>query len=146
MNRVRLYYFQASNSTKSLDDLLSLGANPFGSTQATTLPQQAPPIPPMPMTGGINWSSSNSVTSQQQQFFSAQTAVVQPNGKFFYLLKNTALEFTVSTGGADFRFLALQPGSAMGVWGQPSCDFAYLTFLPSPDLSRYPFRAGSILA
>ncbi|XP_065579453.1 phosphatidylinositol-binding clathrin assembly protein LAP-like isoform X2 [Artemia franciscana] len=70
---------QASNSTKSLDDLLSLGANPFGSTQATTLPQQAPPIPPMPMTGGINWSSSNSVTSQQQQFFSAQTAVVQPN-------------------------------------------------------------------
>ncbi|XP_065579458.1 phosphatidylinositol-binding clathrin assembly protein LAP-like isoform X6 [Artemia franciscana] len=81
---------QASNSTKSLDDLLSLGANPFGSTQATTLPQQAPPIPPMPMTGGINWSSSNSVTSQQQQFFSAQTAVVQPNG---HCLNNLSSQF-----------------------------------------------------
>ena len=31
--------------------------------------------------------------------------------------KDTALDFTVCTGGADLRFLALQPGSAMGGWG-----------------------------
>jgi hypothetical protein len=30
-------------------------------------------------------------------------------------VKNTALEFTVSACGADFRLMALQPGSAM--WG-----------------------------
>ena len=33
-------------------------------------------------------------------------------------VKDTALDFTVRTGGADLRFLALQPGSAMGGWGQ----------------------------
>ena len=32
-------------------------------------------------------------------------------------VKDTALDFTVPTGGADLRFLALQPGSAMGGWG-----------------------------
>ena len=32
-------------------------------------------------------------------------------------LKDTALDFTVPTGGADLRFLALQPGSAMRGWG-----------------------------
>ena len=31
-------------------------------------------------------------------------------------VKDTALDFTVRTGGADLRFLALQPGSAMGGW------------------------------
>ena len=29
--------------------------------------------------------------------------------------KGTALDFTVPTGGADLRFLALQPGIAMGL-------------------------------
>ena len=61
-------------------------------------------------------------------------------------VKDTALDFTVPTGGADLRFLALQPGSAMGGGGQPSCDFAHPSCLPSPDFSRYPFRAGSTLA
>ena len=32
-------------------------------------------------------------------------------------VKSTALGFTVPTGGADLRFLALQPGSAMGGLG-----------------------------
>ena len=32
-------------------------------------------------------------------------------------VKDTALDFTVHTGGADLRFLTLQPGSAMGGWG-----------------------------
>ena len=61
-------------------------------------------------------------------------------------VKDTALDFTVLTGGADLRFLALQPGSAMGGWGQPSCAFAHPSCLPSPDFYRYPFRAGSTLA
>ena len=62
-------------------------------------------------------------------------------------VKDTALDFTVPTGGADLRFLALQPGSAMGgVGGQPSCACAHPSCLPSPDFSRYPFRAGSTLA
>ena len=30
-------------------------------------------------------------------------------------VKDTALDFTVRTGGADLRFLALHPGSARGV-------------------------------
>ena len=61
-------------------------------------------------------------------------------------VKDTALDLTVLTGGADLRFLALQPGSAMGVGGQPSCAFAHPSCLPSPDFSRYPIRAGSTLA
>ena len=32
-------------------------------------------------------------------------------------VKDAALDFTVRTGGADLRFLALQPGSEMGGWG-----------------------------
>ena len=32
-------------------------------------------------------------------------------------VKDTVLDFTVRTGGADLRFLALQPGSVMGGWG-----------------------------
>ena len=32
-------------------------------------------------------------------------------------LKDTALDFKVPTGGADLRFLVLQPGSAIGGWG-----------------------------
>ena len=59
-------------------------------------------------------------------------------------VKNTALDFTVPTGGADLCFLALQPVSAMG--RQPSFAFAHLSCLPSPDFSRYSFRAGSTLA
>ena len=35
-------------------------------------------------------------------------------------VKDTALDFTVRTGGADRRFLALQPGSTMGGWGPAS--------------------------
>jgi len=30
-------------------------------------------------------------------------------------VKHTALDFTVHTGGADLHFLALQPGSVMGI-------------------------------
>ena len=33
-----------------------------------------------------------------------------------------------------------------GVGGQPSCTFAHPSCLPSPDFSRYPFKAGSTLA
>ena len=36
---------------------------------------------------------------------------------FKKIVNNTALNFTVPTGGADLRFLALQPGSAMGGLG-----------------------------
>ena len=32
-------------------------------------------------------------------------------------VNHTALDFTVPTGRADLRLLALQPGSAMGGWG-----------------------------
>ena len=39
-------------------------------------------------------------------------------------VKNSALDFTVPTGGADLRFSALQPGSAMGGGDQPSGAFA----------------------
>ena len=43
-----------------------------------------------------------------------------------------ALDFTVHTGSADLRFLALQPGSAMGGWGP-----AFLCFhTPSEKLSN----------
>ena len=55
-----------------------------------------------------------------------------------------ALDFTVPTSSADIRFLALQPGSAMG--GQPSYALAHPSCLPSPHFSRYPFRAGLTLA
>ena len=62
-------------------------------------------------------------------------------------VKDTALDFTVRTGGADLRFLALQPGSAMGGWGPAILCFSpHPSCLPSPDFSRYPFRAGSTLA
>ena len=61
-------------------------------------------------------------------------------------VKDTALDFTVHTGGADLRFLALQPGSAMGGWGPAILCFRTPFLLPSPDFSRYPFRAGSTLA
>jgi hypothetical protein len=33
-------------------------------------------------------------------------------------VNNTALDFAVPTSGADLRFMALQPGSEMGVGGQ----------------------------
>ena len=41
-------------------------------------------------------------------------------------VKDLALDFTVRTGGADLRFLALQPGSAMGGRGP-----AILCFRPN---------------
>ena len=37
-------------------------------------------------------------------------------------IKNTALDLTVPTGDADLRFLALQPGSAMGGWEKNSIE------------------------
>ena len=61
-------------------------------------------------------------------------------------VKDTALDFTVPTGGPDLRFLALQPGSAMGGWGLTILCFLTPFLLTSPDFSRYPFRAGSTLA
>ena len=57
-------------------------------------------------------------------------------------VKDTALDFTVPTCGADLCFSALQLGSAMGPVGQPSYAFAHPSCLPSPYFSRYPFRAG----
>jgi len=53
-----------------------------------------------------------------------------------------ALDFTVPTGGAPLRFLALQPGSAIGVGGQPSCAFANLR--PLNKYYHYLFLMAAI--
>ena len=54
-----------------------------------------------------------------------QTVLWQKNTKFHIFvdkkINNMALDFTVPTGGADLRSLALQPGSVMGGWGM--CNF-----------------------
>lgn len=54
--------------------------------------------------------------------------------------------FTVPSGRADLRFLTLQPGSGVGVWGQAILDFTHPSYSRSPFFSRYPFRTGSTLA
>ena len=43
-------------------------------------------------------------------------------------------------------FLGSSARKCNGGLGQPSCVFAHPSCLPSPDFSRYPFKAGSILA
>lgn len=54
--------------------------------------------------------------------------------------------FTVPSGRADLRFLTLQPGSGVGVWGQAILAFTHPSYSRSPFFSRYPFRTGSTLA
>ena len=56
------------------------------------------------------------------------------------------LDFTVPIGGADIRFMALQPGSAMGGWAGhpvlPHTPPVYLLQIPP----RYSFKSGLTLA
>ena len=81
---------------------------------------------------------------KKKQVFTTGSKVKKKGKK----VNDTALDFTVPTGGADFRFLGLEPGSAMegGPGDQPSCAFAHPSCLPSPNFPKYPFRAGSTLA
>ena len=55
--------------------------------------------------------------------------------KIFDLCKDTALDLTVLTGGADLRFLALQPGSAMGGWGPAILCFRTPFLFNLPQIS-----------
>ena len=57
--------------------------------------------------------------------------------------KDTALDFTVPTGGADLRSLAPQPGSAMGglnqvcVWTKSNTNLK-----PNRNISKIPFHSS----
>ena len=48
------------------------------------------------------------------------------------------LDFTVRTGGADLRFLALQPGSAMGGWGPANLCFRTPFLFTFPRFLQVP--------
>ena len=50
-------------------------------------------------------------------------------------VKDTALDFTVRTSGADLRFLALQPGIAMGGWGPAILCFSHTLPVYLPQIS-----------
>ena len=45
-------------------------------------------------------------------------------------VKNTELDFTVPTGGADLCFLALQPGSVTGGGNHPVLSLTISVYLP----------------
>ena len=55
--------------------------------------------------------------------------------------------WTISTGGSNIHFTALKPENVLGggVGSQPFCALTHPSYLPSPDLSRYPFRDQSTL-
>ena len=52
--------------------------------------------------------------------------------------KDTALDFKVRTGGADLRFLALQPGRAMGGWGPAILCFHTPILFTFPRVLQVP--------
>ena len=67
------------------------------------------------------------------RFFSIPSGLFRCNKKinkiYSYVkkkVKDTALDSTVPTGGADLRFLALQPGSAMGGRGPAILCFIHM--------------------
>jgi len=53
--------------------------------------------------------------------------------------KEHGIGLTFSTRGAEFHFMALLSESA--IWGQPTCTFTKLSYLPSQDFLRNPVRA-----
>ena len=50
----------------------------------------------------------------------------------------TELAPKVKTSDADLRFVALQPGSAMGGLNQPSSALAHIFFLTPPGFLQVP--------
>ena len=53
-------------------------------------------------------------------------------------VKNTALDLTVHTGGANLCFLALQPGSAIGAWGPTTLCFRTASLFIFPRFLQVP--------